>query len=160
MSMLVYHGTIFDFTQIDLSKSRNKRDFGIGFYTTTILEQATSWAENLFARYGGSTKLVKVYEYEPIQDVNIYDFPQMNEEWLNFVKNNRTSDTFVHSYDIVSGPIANDNTMRTIALYISGIYNAKMALEKLAYFKANNQISFHTQKALTCLKWVRDITEF
>ena len=30
--IIVYHGTAFDFENIDLSKSKNKRDFGKGFY--------------------------------------------------------------------------------------------------------------------------------
>lgn len=34
--IIVYRGTAFDFENIDLSKSKNKRDFGKGFYTTTI----------------------------------------------------------------------------------------------------------------------------
>ena len=50
----------------------------------------------------------------------------------------------------------NDNTMRTIALYISGIYTAEQALEQLSFFKVNNQISFHTEKALNYLHWKED----
>ena len=36
MKMMVYHGTDCLFDQIDLSKSIGRRDFGEGFYTTTI----------------------------------------------------------------------------------------------------------------------------
>ena len=32
--LIVYHGTTFNFKSIDLVKSRNRRDFGRGFYTT------------------------------------------------------------------------------------------------------------------------------
>lgn len=38
--MIVFHGTNKKFDVIDLSKSKDKRDFGKGFYTTTIFEQA------------------------------------------------------------------------------------------------------------------------
>ena len=31
--LVVYHGSCWDFTEIDLSKSYNRRDFGKGFYT-------------------------------------------------------------------------------------------------------------------------------
>lgn len=38
--MNLYHGTYIYFDQIDLNNSLDKRDFGMGFYTTTNLEQA------------------------------------------------------------------------------------------------------------------------
>lgn len=49
---------------------------------------------------------------------------------------------------IIKGPVANDNTMRTIALYISGIYTTEQAIAQLKFFKVNDQVSFHTEKAL------------
>mgnify|MGYP002626792175 CR=1 FL=1 len=81
----------------------------------------------------------------------------MNRDWLEFIKENRMNGGLSHTYDIVRGAVANDNTMRTIALYVSGVYTEEMALEQLQFFKANDQISFHTQKALNCLKFIRDI---
>ncbi|MDR3224721.1 MAG: DUF3990 domain-containing protein [Clostridiales Family XIII bacterium] len=39
-SLILYHGSNQLFDTVDLSKSRDKRDFGRGFYTTTIREQA------------------------------------------------------------------------------------------------------------------------
>ena len=41
--MTLYHGSNQDFTVVDLSKSKDKRDFGKGFYTTTIKEQAMQY---------------------------------------------------------------------------------------------------------------------
>ncbi len=153
----LYHGTNCKFSRIDLSKSRKSRDFGTGFYTTTLFEQAKKWAENLYIRYGGSGKFVK--EYEAVLDyrLNILTFDSMNRDWLEFIKENRMNGGLSHTYDIVRGAVANDNTMRTIALYVSGVYTEEMALEQLQFFKANDQISFHTQKALNCLKFIRDI---
>jgi hypothetical protein len=52
----------------------------------------------------------------------------------------------------VIGPVANDNTMRTVALYVSGIYTAQIALDQSRYFQANDQVSFHTPKALSALR--------
>ena len=46
--------------------------------------------------------------------------------------------------------------MRTIALYISGIYTTDQAIEQLKFFKVNDQVSFHTEKALSCLEWKHD----
>lgn len=153
----VYHGTNFSFSKIDLTKSRDKRDFGKGFYVTTIYEQALKWAQNTYIRYGGDKPIVKMFEYnDDISDLKKLCFDNMNREWLEFVKENRTKGGVYHQYDIVSGPVANDNTMRTIALYISGIYTVDMALDKLRFFKTNNQISFHTEKSLSALVLKKD----
>jgi hypothetical protein len=43
--LTLYHGSNYLFDVIDLSKSRDRRDFGKGFYTTTLREQAASWAK-------------------------------------------------------------------------------------------------------------------
>ncbi|MFW2488772.1 DUF3990 domain-containing protein [Clostridium chromiireducens] len=52
--LMLFHGTNELFDAIDLGKSKNKRDFGKGFYTTTLESQSKSWAENMFIRYGGN----------------------------------------------------------------------------------------------------------
>ena len=156
--MFLYHGTNVKFSEIDFSMSKPKRDFGKGFYTTTIFEQAEKWANNQFARYGGDGKFVKVFEYTPVDNLNILTFKSMSKDWLEFVRENRTQsqDFNIHDYDIVCGPVANDNTMRTIAFYIAGIYTAEQAIEQLSYFKVNDQYSFHSEKALSCLSWKED----
>lgn len=152
----LYHGTNCIFSEIDLSKSRTKRDFGIGFYTTTVYEQALQWAKNMYIRYGGDGIFVKEYVFTPIDDLNMLVFPAMNKEWLEFIKSNRIQEGLTHRYDVVKGSVANDNTMRTIALYVSGVYTTEMALEQLRFFKANDQISFHTQKSIGCLHFIND----
>lgn len=154
--MKLFHGTNTKFDLIDLSKSKDKRDFGKGFYTTTFFEQAEKWAKNQNIRYGGDGSFVKEFEYTADSCLNIKVFPEMNAEWLEFVKECRTKGGTPHNYDIIRGPVANDNTMRTIALYISGIYNTEQAIEQLKFFKVNDQLSFHTEKALKCLTWNED----
>ena len=59
--LVVYHGSNAKFNRIDLSKSRNKRDFGRGFYMTTLQEQAEQWANVIFDRYGGLGKYLYKY---------------------------------------------------------------------------------------------------
>lgn len=154
--MTLYHGTCCKFSLIDLSKSKDKRDFDKGFYTTTIFEQAEKWAKNQFIRYGGDGSFVKEYEYTPNPNLKIKYFEKMNKDWLEFVKKCRTNGGLPHNYDIVQGPVANDNTMRTIALYIADVYTVEQAIEQLRYFKVNDQFSFHSEKALKCLRWKQD----
>ncbi len=124
--MKLFHGTNKKFYEIDLMKSKDKRDFGKGFYTTTIFNQAEKWAKNQLVRYGGDCSFVKEFEFIERADLKIKEFPEMNAEWLEFVKKCRTEGGIPHDYDIIKGPVAND------------------------------QVSFHTEKALLCLKWKQD----
>jgi hypothetical protein len=149
--MRVYHGTNCSFESVNLSKSKDKRDFGRGFYTTTIKEQAESWAQAVFDRYGGVGKFVYVFEFETHNSLNIKKFKEANKEWLEFVAANRTMDGVRHDFDVVTGPVANDRTNRTIALYIAGVYTADMALGLLRHNRLNDQAGFHTGKALSFL---------
>ncbi|WP_238900736.1 DUF3990 domain-containing protein [Clostridium sp. YIM B02500] len=41
--LMLFHGTNQLFYEVDLEKSKNKRDFGKGFYTTTLELQSKSW---------------------------------------------------------------------------------------------------------------------
>lgn len=42
--MKLYHGTVYDITEIDLSKSNSAKDFGKGFYLSPDKLQAERWA--------------------------------------------------------------------------------------------------------------------
>lgn len=41
--MILYHGSYLEITKPDLKYSRANVDFGRGFYTTLIYEQAVKW---------------------------------------------------------------------------------------------------------------------
>lgn len=51
--MILYHGTNTDFSEIDLAKSFPLKDFGQGFYLTTIREQAERMAKRKHEALGG-----------------------------------------------------------------------------------------------------------
>lgn len=153
--LVVYHGSCFNFEKIDLSKSHNRRDFGKGFYTTILRVQSKEWAYRLSLRE--KKKEYYVYEFllEEVPTLKVKRFDRLDEEWLEFIKLNRSEGGLQHNYDVVIGPVADDNTMETVQLYIANILSAKEAVERLRYNKVNNQVSFHTEKALQYLKPVR-----
>jgi len=153
----LYHGTNCDFSSADLSKAKDKRDFGRGFYLTTLQNQAKDWAETLFARFGGEEIFVYEFEFEIKKDLNIKQFNGISEDWLNFIRDNRISGGIQHNFDIVQGAVANDRTNRTLALFVEGIYSTKEAMEKLRSNKLNDQFSIHTEKALACLQLTKKI---
>ena len=148
----LYHGSNSDFSVVDLSKAKDKRDFGKGFYTTTLQNQAKDWAETLFARFGGDGIFVYEFEFEINGSLNIKQFDGIREDWLDFVRDNRIGGGIQHDFDVVRGAVANDRTNRTLALFVEGIYTSKEAMKKLKGNKLNDQFSVHTEKALACLK--------
>ncbi len=156
--IMLYHGSNEKFDEIDLMKSKDKRDFGKGFYLTTVKEQARRWAENMFLRYGGAGQYVYEYQLDLSNDLKMLTYDGMCVEWLHMVRDNRIYGNTQHHYDIVRGPVADDNTMRTIALYMSGTYDDEMALKKLAFFNANDQVSIHTKKGVSHVHFVRRIS--
>ena len=151
----VFHGTTKKFEQIDLKKSHNRRDFGMGFYTTILENQAKEWAYRLSLRQKVRGYYVYQYMFAENEQLNIRRFDSLNKEWLEFIKQNRLEGGLQHDYDIVIGPVADDNTMEAIQLYIAGILSADETVERLRYNRVNNQISFHTEKALECLEFIR-----
>ncbi len=156
--LTLYHGSNCDFSIVDFSKAKDKRDFGKGFYLTTLQDQAKDWAETLFARFGGDGIFVYEFEFEIRENLNIKQFSEISEAWLDFVRDNRIGGGIQHNFDIVRGAVANDRTNRTLALFVEGIYTSKEAMEKLRGNKLNDQISIHSEKALDCLKFVRKTT--
>lgn len=156
--LIVYHGTAYDFSKINLNKSKDKRDFGRGFYTTTIQSQAESWAKNISIRTGLSPAYVYVYEVTLADELQCKAFEGLTAEWLEFIKLNRSFGGTQHSYDIVIGPVADDNTMLTVSRYMRGIYTADEALQRLSYFKVNDQLCFNTEKSLQYIRLIRRYT--
>jgi len=155
--MILYHGSNMKFDTVILTKSNDKRDFGKGFYMTTIQDQAKEWAEVLNFRKKKDGMFVYEFELTNLENLRTRIFDGISKEWLDFVKENRTKGDIQHEYDAVKGPVANDKTMETIGLYLSGTYSADEAMSRLAYMKPDDQVSIHTEKALTNLKFIRRI---
>lgn len=152
--LVLFHGTVADFDKVMLSKSNNRRDFGTGFYTTLLKKQAKEWAYRLSLRKGVKEYFVYRFVFEENASLRVKRFEALNKEWLEFIKENRSKGGLQHSFDVVIGPVADDNTMETIQLYIAGILTADEAVERLKYSKVNNQVSFHTEKAIKYLRFV------
>ena len=146
--LVLYHGSNIAFDKIDLGKSHNRRDFGRGFYCTVLESQAEEWAKRLYLRSHKGGRYVYRYLFRQTEDLKIKHFAALDQEWLEFIKENRTKGGIQHAYDVVVGPVADDNTMETVQLYLSGILKAEEAVERLRYNKVNNQVSFHTPLAL------------
>lgn len=146
-NLILYHGSDSLFENIDLSKSQNRRDFGKGFYTTVLEKQAKDWAFRQMLRNNSSKNYVYKFAFENSDDLKIKHFDSLNKEWLEFIKLNRHLGGVQHYFDVVIGPVADDNTMQTVQLYLLGTITSDEAVERLKFNKVNNQVSFHTEKA-------------
>ena len=50
-----------------------------------------------------------------------------------------------NKYDIVSGPVANDDLVALLNLYIAGTISDSALTAEMIFRKMTNQISFHTE---------------
>lgn len=120
-----------------------------------IMEDSKEWGYRLSLREKKKKYFVYEYLFEENSVLNVKRFDALSEEWLEFIKENRSKGGLQHNYDVVIGPVADDNTMETVQLYIANILTASEAVERLRYNKVNNQVSFHTEKALQYLQLMR-----
>ena len=146
--MILYHGSkeIVEFPEIRIQ--RFHKDFYFGFYCTIFPEQAIRWA----VRFDGVGYLNE-YQYVPNASLNVKKFSEMTEEWLDFIAACRTGKS--HDYDIVEGPMANDTIFNYIQNFADGKISRTAFWELAKFKKPTHQISFHTAKALTTLKYVK-----
>lgn len=161
--MKLYHGSTIIVKNPDLTILNYKTDFGKGFYTTTDFEQAKKWTKikkERLLKEKEDLKIhqyVNVYEYTEDNNLNILNFQETTEEWLKFVYKNRQSEELVHQYDIVKGPVADDNLYQVLVNYENGVYDMEETIKRLKTYLLSNQISFHTLKSLQCLKYIENI---
>lgn len=143
--MTVYHGGYQPVKKPGIRKGRNTKDFDYGFYCTIIKEQAQRWAK----RY--ETKVISIYNVRMNNNLNIKEFAEMSEEWLDFIVDCRSGKD--HNYDIVIGAMADDQIYNFVSDYIDGTITREQfwVLAKFKY--PTHQIAFCTKDALKCLEY-------
>jgi len=97
--------------------------------------------------------LVNIYELneKEIEKNLILRFESPNVDWLHFVVNNRMLKPIETDYDIIIGPVANDDVYETIIAFESGIYDEQETLKRLQVRKLYNQYVFKNQEAMNKL---------
>ena len=81
-------------------------------------------------------------------------FDKPTESWVDFVMANRTQKGYIHDYDIVYGPVANDRVYVAFALYESGVLSKQNLIAELKTYKLVDQYLFHTEQSLQCLNFI------
>lgn len=168
--MRLYHGSNIAIDNINLAMCRPYKDFGQGFYLTDIEKQAEKMAIRV-ARIYGEKPIVNIYEidddfkdFKDLKDLKIKNFGiQTTEEWARFVINNR-SRVFTdiknvlcnkdNKYDIVIGPVADDNMALLFRQYENEIIDFETLVKGMIYKETSSQYSFHTEKSVKLLRKV------
>lgn len=158
--MILYHGSNVEVKEPILLKIQRELDFGKGFYTTSDLEQAARWAERTAKRRGESNAFVTVYEVneDELKNIRLLSFDSPNVEWLNFVVKNRKGEYIAENWDIISGPVADDQTAQVIDLYLEGAYDEEEAIRRFLTQRLKDQYAFKTNEALKLLIFKEVIT--
>ena len=156
--MILYHGSNVDIESIDLSRSSVGKDFGCGFYLTASKEQAERMGKRRARLYGGEM-VVSSFEFDEKAareaGMNIKVFESYSEEWADFILANRKNDsrTQIHDFDIVHGPIANDDVGYQIRRLLAGLITIETFLNELKFKEGiTYQYFFATERSVQFLK--------
>ncbi|MHB8156052.1 MAG: DUF3990 domain-containing protein [Desulfocucumaceae bacterium] len=177
MRSIAYHGTTSSNIEslkigINIDLCNKKTDFGKGFYVTKDFIQAKIWACRLTETYNNSVDVKRrngfsnvpeytqpvIIEYkldiDEIWKLPKYCFTEADDNWKNFVYNNRNngmrschavnnSDCKYHS---VIGPMADGVKMSKIFLVNKGLIPEDDFIKEIT--PKGSQISFHTEVVL------------
>ena len=143
---MVYHGSNVEVSKPKILQNGFYKDFGYGFYCTNIEKQAKRWA---LTRKGDS--IVNKYKYNENLDLKIKSFPEMTDEWLDFVVECRRGT--LHDYDIVEGPMADDQIWNFVEGFIDGRITRTAFWELVKFNYPTHQIVFCTEDALKTLEF-------
>jgi hypothetical protein len=150
--MILYHGSYTAIEKPDISLSREKTDFGKGFYLTPLEDQAVHWAERFKEERGTGVVSSYTFLHRPAveklpADVRVLEFNTHTLKWLQFITDCRLGKS-VPEYDIVIGGVANDKVIQTLQLYFREVISAQEAIRRLRYNKPNFQYCFKTQAVI------------
>ena len=173
----LYHGSIYDFNEINLGKGKGYKDFGKGFYATAVARHAENIArrnkyifekrQQVIRKNAPNSKSEQIiaYRYNLLYDqdvagLNIKVFEKADIEWVKFILQNRKSPVSVHDYDIVIGPTADEQTVLILNQYEEDLknsnYDEKILRQLIAELKPENlpkQYFFGTDQAVKTLKF-------
>lgn len=162
--MILYHGSNVPIGEVDLGKCRPYKDFGQGFYLTSLRHQAESMARRTARIQGSGGATVTAFELDDDwrdSALSILSFEGPSREWAQFIVNNRDRGftdlssmlcNRLNQYDIVFGPVANDAIVASFQLYQDGRTGIDDLVERFKYRELPDQYSFHTPASLELLK--------
>jgi len=155
--MKVYHGTNIIIERPKIINRFKTLDFGEGFYTTENEDQAKDFAVKVCERRSPiSHPIVNCYEFnEDFNQFSTLKFDAPDEKWLDFVVERRKGIALNKKYDLIIGPVANDDVFGTIVLYEAGQLDKESAIKRFKVKKLYNQVVFCNELILNSLVHVK-----
>lgn len=172
---ILYHGTVSEIIQVDVSKGRGNKDFGKGFYMAVSKNQAIGMMHKKYKEAVRRSRNKKTADFserlyqitldeEYAKTLNMKVFEQADEEWLDFVLLCREQGGISHDYDMIIGPTADDDTMLCLKAYWDGLYgkvgsvaSKKILLDNLE--PENLGIQYYIGKQCVADKLIANIEE-
>jgi hypothetical protein len=107
---------------------------------------------------------VSLFEFDigEIEQLSVLRFYKPSEKWAVFVMNNRNRKfkdidslecNHDNKYDLVTGPIANDDLALLFRQFTNGLINIDVLRKEMEYKELTDQYSFHTEKAIALLHY-------
>lgn len=154
--MILYHGSNVEVREPKLIPSKRFLDFGAGFYLTSDFEQSRKWAIRTTNSRESGSPMISVFNVsdESMKLLKTLIFEAANSEWLRFIAANRTGKTIGTDYDVIIGPVANDQAIRTVNNYLKGYFPEDIAVQLLLPQKLKDQFTFKTENALNILEFM------
>lgn len=159
--MILYHVSNTKVAVVDFGKSKPGKDFGVGFYLSEELLQAEEMSEKKALLLGGEPTISR-FEFDEEgakadKAISYKRFEKYSLEWGLFVKMNRDnkSRSILHPYDIVYGPIANDNIGYQLRRLNAEVIDIERFVKEIELKGGETyQYYFGTEKALKYLRKV------
>jgi len=160
--MILYHGSNIIVDKPQLISQNRALDFGGGFYTTENKNQALSFAEKVYRRRKEGKPIVSIYEFNDSSAFSVCTFLRFDkpdETWLDFVSAHRNCTYQGEVYELIYGPVANDDIFLTFHLYASGDLSKEETINRLKIKKLYNQLVFSSERAISFLNFVSVLNE-
>lgn len=153
--MILYHGSNVHIESIDLNESRVGKDFGVGFYLTPDRSVAEKQAMRR-ADIEGGYPIVSAFELDEkgMSSCKILEYEGYSVSWAEFVRANRNNRTRqqLHEYDIVIGPIANDDIGMQMRKFNAGRITIEGFMKAIEWKEVTVQYFFSTPEAIKLLR--------
>ena len=155
--MQVYHGTNITIEQPKIINRFKTLDFGEGFYTTENENQARDFAVKVCERRNLALyPVVNCYEFnDKSNKYSVLKFDAPDEKWLDFVVERRKGIALNGKYDLIIGPVANDDVFGTIILYEAGQLDKESAVKRFKVKNLYNQVVFCNELVLSSLTFIK-----
>lgn len=148
---IIYHGSNVTVPNPKILVNGHYKDFGYGFYCTNIEKQAKRWA---LTKKGES--VVNSYSYSENAELKVLSYAEMTEDWLDFVVACRRGEK--HFYDIVEGPMADDQIWDYVEDFIAGNITREAFWTLVKFKYPTHQIVFCTEEAVKTLHFEGSVT--